>query len=68
MLIGAAHPYSGAEADERPLQALFAALREAGLQVIDVAEPAADGAGERSFLALLAERPRRSRRRRPKDR
>ena len=68
LLIGARHPYSGAEAGERPLQALFATLREAGLRVIDVAEPAADDAGERGFLALLAERPRRSRRRRPKGR
>jgi len=69
LLIGARHPYAGAEGVEaggRPLQALFAMLREAGLQAVDVAEPAADDTGQRGFLALLAQRPRRSRRRHAK--
>ncbi|MBW2280658.1 MAG: class I SAM-dependent methyltransferase [Deltaproteobacteria bacterium] len=66
VLIGARHPYSGTPSDDRPLQALFGSLREAGVRVVDVAEPAADENGERRFLALLAERPRRNRTRRPK--
>ncbi len=47
-------PHPAALREPRPLQALFGRIRKAGLRVIDVAECDAQ-------LALLTERPRRSR-------
>ncbi len=63
------HPYAVGDLDASPLESLFRALREVGLRVADVVEPASDepsspDAERRRFLVLLCER----RRRRPRNR
>lgn len=62
LVLALAHPYRGAGATDAGaglLEELFAALRAAGLRVVDLAEPhAADRKGE-AFLVLLCERRRR---------
>lgn len=68
------HPYAGGDLAAGPLESLFRALREVGLRVADIVEPASeeplsdeppsDPPARRRFLVVLCER----RRRRPRNR
>ena len=63
LVAGFEHPYAAGAAPRRPLEALFQSLRDVGLRVVDLVEPAGDDDAEPRFLLLLCER--RGRRARP---
>ena len=60
---GLDHPYATRAARARPLETLFTSLREAGLRVVDLVEPAAEDEPRQRWLAVLCERRRRRGRR-----
>jgi SAM-dependent methyltransferase len=66
VVVGLPHPYADPKAAGRPLQALLGWFRDAGLRLIDAAEPDAEARRDLNFSVILAERPRAARRRRPR--
>lgn len=64
LLVALPHPYRKEPASGRSLEASFTQLREVGLRVVALTEPADDEAPEAAFVVFLAERPRARRKNR----